>query len=133
MRAYPLTESEMRGLAQLSAGASFCFTLALGFFGYAVNLHKDLAFAAAGLPPDVAARWATLRTGGIVVAGLLFVFGLFLVYLGQNRLEEIKTQTQFDDDTEPYKPAVHWSTIIGWAIAGVLVASAYMIGSYGMF
>lgn len=96
LRAYPITEHELGGLAALGVFAGLAFSLSAGLLGFAIDLHKDLAITA-DVPAKEQIFWGTVRTGGFVLSIILAGVGCYLLHRGNTKLTRIKQETVFDD------------------------------------
>jgi hypothetical protein len=97
MKEYPLTKGDMRDLAKTGAAATACFAVASGFFGFMVNLAKDLSLAQA-VPEKVVAFWNAIWWSALVGAVIFAAFGAAALIDGRLRLREIERETEHDAD-----------------------------------
>jgi len=129
MRAYPLSELDLKDLARIGSEAAICFSLAGAAFGFAVNLVKDLSIAT-GVSSEVAATWGTIRTVCFIASAGFALAGIYLFATGHRRVEDIKRQTSFANDGA--NAAQSWSgprfVRLGVAAGGVVLA--FLIGRY---
>ncbi|MES2834250.1 MAG: hypothetical protein V4707_06035 [Pseudomonadota bacterium] len=96
MKAYPITEHELGGLAALGVFAGLSFSIASLMLGFAIDLHKDLSITA-DVPEGARIFWGTIRIGAFVMALVLTLVGIYLLNRGNTKLSRIKLETTFDD------------------------------------
>ncbi len=96
LRAYPITEHELSGLAALGVFAGMAFSIAAGLLGFAIDLHKDLSITA-DVPLKEAVFWGTIRIVAFGLAIILAISGGYLLHRGNTKLTRIKEETTFDD------------------------------------
>lgn len=97
MKEYPLTESDMRDLAQTGLLSGVSFSIGSGMLGFALNISKDMAFAS-GLPERVAGFWSAVWWACVIGAAIFYAIGAAGVMRGRTRLAEIKGETSHGDE-----------------------------------
>ena len=95
LKAYPITEHELSGLAALGVFAGLAFSFASLLLGFAIDLHKDLSITA-DVPDSARIFWGTLRVVAFVLAVILAAAGAYLLHRGNTKLDRIKDETEFD-------------------------------------
>lgn len=95
MKAYPITEGELSTLFSIGLGAAICFAFASASLGFAVDLHKDLAFSP-DLSESIQAFWQNIQIVAWALMVVFFVAGCAFLFWGKNKLSEIKSGTTFD-------------------------------------
>ena len=94
LKAYPMTEGELHALAALGIAGTVAFSLAAGFLGFALDLHKDLAMAS-DVPESAAAFWGAVRVMSFVGAVAMAIVGTGCIVAGHVKVSNIKKETTF--------------------------------------
>lgn len=95
MKEYPLTKSELYGLASLGGSATLCFSLGSAAFGYAAAITKDMAFSS-NVPEKIIVYYSTMRDFAFYGSFGLFAIGAILVIVGGIRVRQIVAETTHD-------------------------------------
>lgn len=93
MKEYPLTQSELYGLASLGALTTGCFSVASGLLGYASSIAKDIAFFGSNIPETALNHYALARDLSLYGSLGLFAIGVALMGVGGIRVRQIIKET----------------------------------------
>ena len=96
MKAYPITESELRQLFGFGLFAAICFSLSLELFRFGLDIYKDIHLTDS-IPQKTVETWSTYMSycwwGAALSAVLLFIF----MAMGHHKIAAIKKGTAFDE------------------------------------
>ncbi|MGE0372654.1 MAG: hypothetical protein AB7Q01_12265 [Gammaproteobacteria bacterium] len=94
MKAYPITESELGDLAKIGILAAIAFSVATGFFGFGINILKDISLNE-GISIDTKTFWQFMSIGSFVISVIALAIGIGLVRYGRTKIANIKAETEF--------------------------------------
>jgi hypothetical protein len=126
MKEYYLYDSDFRDLARTGLFATICFTIASACLGFAINIHKDLAFNA-GLAAPVIAEWTAYRTVAIGAGIVAFIGGVILTLSGYSRVEQLKAETSHGTDT--YVPRKWYMIALVCTVGLAILGAGIWIGA----
>jgi hypothetical protein len=81
MKEYPLTKTELYGLASVGGFATLCFSGASAAMGYASTVTKDIAFSS-NVPEKVISYYSALRDVAFYSSLGLFLLGILAIAAG---------------------------------------------------
>jgi len=81
MKEYPLTKTELYGLASVGGFATLCFSGGSAALGYASTVTKDIAFSS-NVPDKVISYYSALRDVAFYGSIGLFLLGALAVAAG---------------------------------------------------
>lgn len=92
VKEYPLTKAEMHQLQGIGLIATVCISLSTGIVGFLIDIQKDLSLSE-NAPPKAVSFWSGVWWAALVAAIILFFLGLFAIWRGQTRIQEIEDET----------------------------------------
>jgi hypothetical protein len=99
VKGYCVTEEELRSLFKLGLWAAICFTLAAELVRFGLELQKDIAFSS-GIAPNVIDSWQAVQSLCFCGAAIFALLLIWLIIRGNNKIGEIKGQTDFNEKGE---------------------------------
>lgn len=94
IKSYPITEDELGQLFWVGLLTTLCFSITSFMFAVTFNIHLSLSISQA-LPDNKAVYWTTLRDVAWYGSLIFLVVGIILVIFGRNRINRIKSKTEF--------------------------------------
>ncbi len=91
---YNITEDELGHLFFVGLLTTLCFSIATFCLAVAFNIYLALSLAQA-LPDVKVVYWTTLREFAKYISLFFLAVGIFLVFFGRNRINRIKSRTEF--------------------------------------
>jgi TRAP-type C4-dicarboxylate transport system permease small subunit len=119
-------------LTKTGSEVALYFTIAGISFGFATNAHLGLTFTDKA-SPEVVATWTAYRGAAIAVTILFLLLGIYKSFAAHAKIEQIKANTKFDNDPDPYKPR-RWPRVvllIGYGLGFTL--AGYALRFFGWF
>jgi hypothetical protein len=92
---YSVNEDELGHLFWVGLSTTLCFSIASFLLAVAFNIHLSLSVSHA-LPENKTVYWTTLRDGAWYLSLLFLVVGIILIFFGRNRINKIKSKTEFE-------------------------------------
>lgn len=94
IKSYPITEDELGQLFWIGLLTSLCFSFTSFLLAVAFNIHLSVSLTQA-LPDNKAVYWTTLRDVAWILSLFFLLCGIILVIFGRNRINRIKSKTEF--------------------------------------
>lgn len=95
MKAYPITDTELRLLNWTSFVSALCFSLASGMLGFYISTEQAIVFAG-GVDPATIERWKIYQMMACFTGITFVVGGIGSVLFGQSMKNQIRKETTFD-------------------------------------
>ncbi|MBE1208403.1 hypothetical protein [Aminobacter carboxidus] len=95
MKAYPVSDGDLRSIGALSGLATVAFSIGTGLVGYAFDVTQGIAMSA-GVEPGTVGYWSGIRWGFIIAAIVCYGGGAVLWWVRGSTIRAIKRDTTFD-------------------------------------
>ena len=89
------TEEQLENLFVISVIAAIFFSLAVRFFGFSIDVYKDLSFSQY-LPKETKYFWNMIKMFTFILSAIFCLLGGGCVFFGHTKLSKIKKNTDFE-------------------------------------